>query len=335
MRPDETVQEAGKLTGRFSVDTIIPGIITLVFCGIVIYIIRAFLIKSLHHNDKLDDHQKERFVKTVTTILSIIAVLIVVSGYGLQSSSLVAIMGVAGLALSLSVQGLLTNFFSGCVLPLTKPFREGDYIEVNGNIGFIEHIGYFNTTLVNLENITIVIPNSYLTNSFITNYSAKKVLQVEHTFNIGVSVKDEDIRTAIRGAIGKDSRILPEPEPFIHLESFDAMSATYVVRVPCKNSDYFGVYYTLVENMRASFDEHSIEMGAAMFGMGMGGAGQQSGGGRSGAGGGSGTRGGTRGGGAGGGRGGAGGSGSAGAGGAGGRGSAGGGTGTGGAGSGA
>ena len=284
MRPDETVQEAGKLTERFSADTIIPGIITLVLCGIVIYIIRAFLIKSLHRNDKLDDHQKERFVKIVTTILSIIAVLIVVSGYGLQSNSLVAIIGVAGFALSLSVQDLLTNFFSGCTLPLTKPFREGDYIEVNGNIGFIEHIGYFNTTLVNLENVTIVIPNSYLTNSFITNYSAREVLQVERTFNIDVSVKDEDIRTAIQEAIGKDSRILPEPEPFIHLESFDAKSATYIVRVPCKNSDYFGVYYTLVENMRASFDKHSIEMGAAMSGMGVGGAGQQSGGDRSGAG---------------------------------------------------
>lgn len=284
MRPDETVQEAGKLTEWFSADTIIPGIITLVFCGIVIYIIRAFLIKSLRRNDKLDDHQKERFVKIVTTILSIIAVLIVVSGYGLQSNSLVAIIGVAGLALSLSVQDLLTNFFSGCTLPLTKPFREGDYIEVNGNIGFIEHIGYFNTTLVNLESVTIVIPNSKLTNSFITNYSARKVLQVERTFNIDVSVKDEDIRTAIQEAIGKDSRILPEPEPFIHLESFDAKSATYIVRVPCKSSDYFCVYYTLVENMRASFDKHSIEMGAAMSGMGMGGAGQQSGGGRSGAG---------------------------------------------------
>lgn len=108
--------EAGK---NVFVDTIIPGIITLVISGVVIYIIRAFLIKSLRRNDKMEERQKVRLVKTVTTALAVLAIIIVVSGYGLQTGSLVALIGVAGLSLSLSVQGLLSNFFSGCVLPIT------------------------------------------------------------------------------------------------------------------------------------------------------------------------------------------------------------------------
>ena len=276
MRPEEAVQEAGKLTGRFSDDMIIPGIVTLIFSGIVIYIIRAFLIKSLRRNEKLDDRQKEHFVKRVTAVLSVVAVLIVVGGYGLNTSALIAIMGVAGLALSLAAQGLLSDFFSGCILPITRPFREGDVIEVNGKTGIIEHIGYLNTTIVTLDNITVVVPNSALTSGTIVNYSARETLQVEKTFTVTADMRDEDVRTALWEAIGKDSRILTDPEPFIHLKSFDSMNTTYVVSVPCRSGDYYEVSYSIVENVRASFEEHAIEMGVEMFG-GMGSPGRNGG----------------------------------------------------------
>ena len=111
----------------------------------------------------MEERQKVRLVKTVTTVLAIVAIIIVVSGYGMQTGSILALLGVAGLSLSLAAQGLISNFFSGCVLPITKQFREGDVIEVNGTSGIIERIGYFNTTLVTIDNVTIVIPNSVLT----------------------------------------------------------------------------------------------------------------------------------------------------------------------------
>ena len=276
--------EAGK--GVF-VDTIIPGIITLLLSGIIIYIVRAFLIKSLRRNDKMEERQKVRLVKTVTTALAILAIIIVVSGYGLQTGSLVALIGVAGLSLSLSVQGLLSSFFSGCVLPITKPFREGDVVEAGGTRGIIERIGYFNTTLVSLENITTVVPNSVLTSGCITNYSTKEILKVEKTFCVDPDMADEDVRAALREAIGKDPRILTDPGPEIRIETFDSMGTSYTVKVPCRSGDYIDVSYALVENIYASFKAHSIEMGCSMMGMrggagGMGGgrsgSGQQSGG---------------------------------------------------------
>ncbi len=277
MEADNFVREVIELKKESFTEMIIPGIITLILSGIIIYIIRALLIKTLRRKKNIDEQQGKQLVRIVTTVLGILAVLLVIGGHGLQTNSLLAIMSIAGLALSLSVQGLLSNFFSGLTLPITKPFHEGDIVEIGGKTGIIEYIGYFNTTLVTIENITYVIPNSTLTSCCITNYSARETILVEQTFTISPGMKDEDVRTAIREAIEKDPRILPDSEPFIHLKSFDAMNAIYIVRVSCKSKDYFGVYYALVENARASFEKHGIEMGFGSMGQsGMhGGAGQQ------------------------------------------------------------
>ena len=286
METEKTVRNTLESGKGLIVDTIIPGLITLVLSAVIIYIIRAFLIKSLRRSDKMEEKQKVRLVKTVTTALAIIAIIIVVSGYGLQTGSLVAMIGVAGLSLSLALQGLLSNFFSGCVLPLTKPFREGDVIDAVGVRGIIRRIGYFNTTLVTLENITVVIPNSVLTSGCIINYSTMETLKVEQTFSVDPDMADEEVRTAIREAIGKDPRILTDPEPEIRIEAFDSMGTSYNVKIPCKSGDYNDVSHALIENVYASFKEHSIEMGSCMMSMrggsaggGMGGMGSGMGGG--------------------------------------------------------
>ena len=285
METEGAVRNTGELGKNFFVDTIIPGIITLVLSAVVIYIIRAFLIKSLRRKDNMEEKQKVRLVKTVTTVLAIIAIVIVISGYGLQTGSLVALIGVAGLSLSLSVQGLLSSFFSGCVLPLTKPFREGDIIEASGTTGIIQRIGYFNTTLVTLDNVTVVVPNSVLTSGCITNYSTGETLKIEQTFNVAPDTADEDVRAALLEAIGKDPRILKDPEPVIRIDSFDSLNTAYTVKVPCRSKDYYDISYALVENVYASFKEHSIELGSDTSGMRSGGqtggrgrGGQQSGG---------------------------------------------------------
>jgi len=233
----------------------------------------------------MTEKQKVRFVRTVTTVLAIIAIIIVVSGYGLQTGSLLVLIGVAGLSLSFAVQGLLSSFFSGCILPLTKPFREGDVIDAGGTTGIIKRIGYFNTTLVTLENITVVIPNSVLTSGCITNYSTMETLKVERTFNVSPGAADEDVRAALLEAIRKDPRILTDPAPVIRIESFSSANVAYNVKVPCQSKDYNDVSYALVENVYASFKEHAIEMGSDMSGGPSGGqtggrgkGGQQSGG---------------------------------------------------------
>ena len=114
---------------------------------------------------------------------------------------------------------------------------------------------------------------SILTSSCITNYSAKKTLVVEHSFDVSPTIQDEDVRTALKGAIGKDPRILTDPEPVIRIQSFNSMNVTYTVEVSCQSENYYDVIYTLVENVYASFMEHAIEMGIGMMSMSSGGAG--------------------------------------------------------------
>ena len=236
-------------------------------------------------NDKLDEQQKVHFVRRVTVVLSIVAILIVVGGYGLNTGSLIAIMDIVGLALSLAAQGLLSDFFSGCILAVTRPFSEGDVIEVCGKTGVVERIGYLNTTIVTLENVTLVVSNSSLTSGTGVNYSARETLLVKQTFVVAANMPDKNVRKAFREAIGKDPRILADPEPYIRLQSFDSMNATYIVGVSCKSEDYYDVYYTIVENVHASVEKHAIEMGTEMFGIrtagqngGLGGTAQQPGG---------------------------------------------------------
>ena len=150
-------------------------------------------------------------------------------------------------------------------------------------MGVIERIGYFNTTLVTFKSVTTVIPNSVLTSGCITNYSAKETVMVEQTFRAAPGMADEEVRAALREAIGKDSRILADPEPDIYIESFDATNTAYSVMVPCKSKNYTDVNYALIENVFAAFKEHAIEMGYDMSSMrgggqsgGRGGSGQRS-----------------------------------------------------------
>jgi len=210
MEAERAAQQGAGAAGRIDfVNTIIPAAVTLILFGIIIYIIRAFMIKSLRRKDNLDEKKKVRLVRTVTTVLAIVAILIVVSGYGLQTSTLIALMGVTGLSLSLSVQGLLSNFFSGCLLPLTRPFREGDAIDIGGTTGIIDRIGHFNATLVTLENVNIVVPNSVLTSGCITNFTARETLLVEQTFSVSPDMADEDVRAVVRAAIAEEADIRP------------------------------------------------------------------------------------------------------------------------------
>ena len=236
------------------------GMITLVIAGLVIYILRAFLGKSLDHSGKVDEQQKKHTLRLFTVTLWIVAVVIVIGGYGLKAGSLMAVLGVVGLALSLSAQNLLSNFFSGCILPITRPFREGDIVLINGTMGIVDKIGYFNTTLSTLDNVSIVIPNSTITSSTFQNMSAQETRQAELSFKVRYSAPTETVKAAILDAVSRESLVLSEPEPFIHLQSYDDNGITCIVRAPCKSADWFTVYYNLNESIRDSFEKYGVEL---------------------------------------------------------------------------
>ena len=264
MDVEQTVQQAranlNTLTGNMAFDTIISGVITFLVCCIAIRIVKAVMNRALSRATKLDVPIKNLITKLITTLLWALTIIIVAGAFGINATSLVAVLSIAGLALSLSVQNLLTNFFSGIMLLINKPFKEGDFVELGDKVGTVKNIGFFNTVLNTPDNISISIPNGDLTSAAVKNYSSEQNRRVDLTFSASYNETTEAVKKAIEDAIAMDSRILADPAPFVRILSYDASSIKYVVRVWAKNADYWDVYFNLNEHVRDAFANNGVKM---------------------------------------------------------------------------
>ena len=264
MDVEQTVQQAranlNTLTGNLALDTLVSGIVTFLVCCIAIRIIKTFMTRMLSRATKLDAPVKNLITKLVTTLHWALTIIIVAGAFGINATSLVALLSVVGLALSMSVQGLLGNFFSGIMLLIGKPFKEGDFIEAGDKVGIVKSIGFFNTAINTPDNISTVVPNSELTGATVKNYSREPLRRVDMTFCTSYDVSTADAKKAILDAIAKDERILADPAPFVRLGAYKGSVVEYVVRVWCKNADYWDVHFDLNENVRESFAANGVAM---------------------------------------------------------------------------
>ena len=261
---EQTVQKSlenlNSLTGNMALDTIVSGILTFLVCLIAIRIIRAAVARALGRASKLDVPIKNLISKLVVTLLWVLTVIIVAGAFGINAASLVALLSVAGLALSLSVQNLLSNFFSGIMLLINKPFREGDFVELGDKMGTVRAIGFFTTTLCTPDNVSIAIPNGDLTGAAVKNYSREPLRRVDLYFSASYDADTEAVKNAILEAVAMDKRILEMPAPFVRLFSYEASSIKYAVRVWVNNADYWDVYFDLNEHVRQTFAHAGVEM---------------------------------------------------------------------------
>ena len=257
---EQGINNVKSLTGNLALDTIVSGLLTLIVCYIAIRIVKAVVGKALGKASKLDAPVKNLITKAVTIVLWALTVIIVAGAFGINSASLVALLGVAGLALSMSVQGLLGNFFSGILLLINKPFKEGDFIEAGDKVGVVKNIGFFNTTINTLDNVTMAVPNGDLTGATVKNYSKEPLRRVDMTFCTSYDVSTEDAKKAILDAVAMDSRILSDPAPFVRLGAYKGSVVEYIVRVWCKNADYWDVHFDLNENVRECFKANGVAM---------------------------------------------------------------------------
>ena len=236
------------------------AVLTFLICLIVLKVLMKVVEGLLNKSTKIDGTLKS-FIRSAVKILLWILVIIIVAGeLGIPTSSMVAVISIAGLALSLSVQNILANLFSGITLLINKPFKAGDYVEVAGKTGVVRSVDLFYTKLDTLDNVAISIPNSDITGSSVNNYSAEPLRRVDLKFNTSYDDKTEAVKEAILAAVAKDKKILNEPEPFVRVSAYQDSSVEYVTRVWCKGDDYWDVYFNLNENVRESFAEHGIRM---------------------------------------------------------------------------
>ena len=244
--------------GAAAFTTILRAILIFVICCVAIRIIKA-LLKKVLLKTKLDA-TLEGFVLTAANVaLWVIAIIIVATTLGIDTASLVAAVSVVGLALSLAVQNIMANLFSGITLLFTRPFKAGDYVAAAGNEGTVESIGLFYTVIKTPDNKVISIPNGDVTASSITNYSSEVTRRIAFTFSASYDCPTEKVRAALLEA-ADDSRILSDPAPVVYLSEYKDSCIDYSFRVWVKNEDYWDVYFQLNEAVRESFERNGVEM---------------------------------------------------------------------------
>lgn len=179
---------------------------------------------------------------------------------GVQTTSFIAVIGAAGLAIGFALQGSLSNFAAGVMIIIFRPFKVGDYVEVGGASGTVEAIHIFSTIVNTPDNKKIIIPNSRVSGDTITNYSANDIRRVDLV--VGVSYGD-DIRKAkqiLEKILSEEQRILKDPPFTIGVMELADSSVNFAVRPWVKTSDYWAVYFDLTERVKTTFDENGISI---------------------------------------------------------------------------
>jgi len=193
-------------------------------------------------------------------LVMLITFIAMLNKLGVQTSSLIAILGAVGLAVSLAFKNSLGNLASGVLIVVYKPFKIDDYIEINGKSGMVSDINIFSTKLVTTSNESIYIPNSILTSTYITNYSQHYTRRIEIV--IGVSYHDDftHVRDTIHAELNNESRILKSPEPFIGVAALANSSVNFTIRMWVKKEDYWPVFFAMQEKLKLAFDAANISI---------------------------------------------------------------------------
>ena len=201
------------------------------------------------------------FLSSIIHILLVAFVIIAALGQlGIQTTSIIAVVGAAGLAVGLALQSSLSNFASGVMIIALRPFKVGDFVEAGGISGVVEGIQIFSTQMRTGDNKLIIVPNGSITNSTITNYSAKDTRRVDMVFGISY---DDDIKTAkkvLQDVVKADERILDEPAPVIAVSELADNSVNFIVRPWVKTADYWNVYWDLTETVKQRFDQEGLHI---------------------------------------------------------------------------
>ena len=216
--------------------------------------VRRVLARAEHFDTTL----KPITVSLVRYSVMAITLLAVLNRFGVQTTSLIAVIGAAGLAIGLAIQGTLSNVAAGVMLLLLRPFRVGDYIDVGGIGGTVREIGLFTTEMVSAEQIFISIPNSQLFGGTILNYSREPTRRIN--FSVGIDYSD-DITAAqeiVMRVLEADSRVLKDPAPLAPVGALGASSVDIIVRCWVCNSDYWNALFDLQKAVKLALDAGGI-----------------------------------------------------------------------------
>lgn len=233
------------------------ALVVLIVGWILIKFLMRFLEKTFE-TKKVDVSLRPFLLSLIKVTLLVMLGISIASMLGAQMTSFIAILGSAGLAVGLALQGSLSNFAGGVLILLLKPYKVGDYIDAAGYSGTVEEIQMFYTILITPDNKKIIVPNSNMSNSGTVNYSAKPTRRVDLVFGVGYDDDISKVKSLLQEIADKDPLVLYEPEPMIVLGQHDASSVNFYYRVWCNAEDYWTIYFDTMEKVKILFDQNDI-----------------------------------------------------------------------------
>ncbi len=245
--------------GGFSLGNILAAALIFLVCLAVIKLAVRLTRRALDKS-KLDAPVKRAIVNFERVVLWVTALLMIMGKLNISTASLVALVSVAGLALSLSLQNTLSNVFAGITLLVTRPFKPGDFVEAGTTSGTVTRMGLFYVTLLTYDNKEIHVPNSDIAASRLTNYTAEPTRRVDLNFGLEYGCEAGAVRAALLAAAKEDARVLPEPEPVVVVSAYLSSSVQYTLRCWALTADYWAVYYALNESARRHLEAAGLSL---------------------------------------------------------------------------
>lgn len=260
---DQTAQETLGMIEN-TVKNISWQMVAILLCLIVAsYVIIRVLVAAVDRT--MERAGMDRGIRTflrsgLKVLLWLVAICILLGYIGVPMTSLVAVLSVLGLALSLAIQGILSNLAGGIMIISSRPFAAGDYVELGEVSGTVSEVGLVYTKLTTPDNKVIFIPNGDISSKTIVNYSANDKRRVELKFTVSYDAPQQTVKDCMARVVGEHPLTLPTPEPLFRVSGYGSSSVEYVLRCWCATDDYWTVYFDLLEQVKAAFDKAGVEM---------------------------------------------------------------------------
>lgn len=236
------------------------GAIVVLFIGLKIISTLTKTFNKIMNKRKMDASLVPFLSGLINMLLKALLFISVMSMVGIEMTSFIAILGAAGLAVGMALSGTLQNFAGGVMILIFKPYKVGDFIEAQGYMGIIKEIQIFNTIITTVDNKRVIIPNAGISSGSLINYSAEPTRRVDFSFGIGYNDDIDKARELILAEVNKLPQVLQEPAPFVAVEELADSSVNLATRVWVNSDDYWNVHFSLLENVKKSFDANGVSI---------------------------------------------------------------------------
>ena len=236
---------------------IFMALVILIIGLIIISWIGKLLLKGMEKHGT-DEILRPFLISLITWTLKAMLFISVIQMVGIATTSFIAVLGAAGLAIGLALQGTLANFAGGTLILIFKPYKVGDLIESQGHLGVVKEIQVFTTILLNPQNKTIILPNGAVSNGDITNYTKEGKLRVDLTIGISYESNIKKAKEVLTEVLMSDEKVLKDPEPFVGVSELADSSVNLAVRPWSTPDDYWDVYFGITEKCKNALDANGI-----------------------------------------------------------------------------